>query len=316
MADWSGIERQASIQVFTRPWKNEDDLVAHLEPFNIISLIRERTAFPERVLARLPNLELISMTGARTTTLDIAACTRRGIPVAFTGGSPSHAAAEMAVALILACARGLPQGDRAMRSGNWQEGVPMGMELDGRRLGIVGLGKLGARVARIGLAMGMDVVAWSQNLTEERAAEHGVRRVEKEELFATSDVVSVHLTLSPRTERIIGQDEIATMKQGAILVNTARGPLVDETALLQALQAGRIVAGLDVFDIEPLPAAHPLRSLPNVVLAPHLGYVVASSFEHFFRESARNIALYLEGGMPKLMNPEVLESGKDAAGPA
>jgi len=315
MADWSGIERQARIQVFTRPWKSEDDLVAQLAPFDIISLIRERTAFPERVLARLPNLKLVSMTGARTTTLDIAACTRRGIPVSFTGGSPSHAAAEMAVALLLACARGLPRGDQAMRSGGWQEGVPMGMELDGRRLGIVGLGKLGARVARIGLALGMDVVAWSQNLTAERAAEHGVRRVEKDELFATSDAISVHLTLSPRTERIIGQGEIATMKPGAIFVNTARGPLVDEEALLQALKAGRIVAGLDVFDIEPLPADHPFRSLPNVVLAPHLGYVVASSFEHFFRESARNIARFLDGGMPKLMNPEVMEQSKGAIQP-
>ncbi|MYN14277.1 D-2-hydroxyacid dehydrogenase family protein [Pusillimonas sp. TS35] len=306
MADWGTVARHARIQVFTQAWQDEDDLVRQLEPFEIISLIRERTAFPERVLVRLPRLKLISMTGARTTTLDIAACTRLGIPVAVTGGSPSHAAAEMAVALILACARGLPQGERAMRTGGWQNGVPMGIELEGKQLGIVGLGKLGSRVARVGQALGMDIVAWSQNLTPDRAADLGVRRVEKDELFSTSDVVSVHLTLSPRTEGIIGAHELGLMKQGAIIVNTARGPLVDEAALLQALGAGRIVAGLDVYDIEPLPVDHPLRTLPNVVLSPHLGYVVASSFEHFFRENARNIATFLEGGTPKLMNPEVM----------
>ncbi|NYT35931.1 D-2-hydroxyacid dehydrogenase family protein [Allopusillimonas soli] len=314
LADWSGIQDKADIQVFNCAWENEDDLIRKLQPFSIISLMRERTAFPARVIERLPNLKLISMTGGRTSTLDIDACTRRGIWVSYTGSSPSHAAAELALGLMFACARAVPRADENMRGGKWQQGIPMGMQLEGRRLGVVGLGKLGAYVARVGLAMGMEVVAWSQNLTAQAAQEQGVQRVEKNELFATSDVVSLHLTLSQRSLGIVGRPELESMKEGAIFINTSRGPLVDEGALLDVLGAGRIIAGLDVYDTEPLPAHHPLRTMPNVVLAPHLGYVVSNALTLFLRESARNIETFLAGEVPPLRNPEVLnQSGATKA---
>ncbi len=306
LADWSTLGSRARIQVFTEPWNSEEDLIAQLEPFTIISLMRERTALPAHVLDRLPNLKLISMTGGRTSTLDMQACTRRGIWVSYTSSSPSHAAAELALGLMLACARAVPQAHGNMRAGKWQETLPMGMQLEGRQLGVVGLGKLGSYVARVGQAMGMEVVAWSQNLTAEAAQEKGVRRVEKDELFAQSDVVSVHLTLSERTRHIIDRDALQAMKQGAIFVNTSRGPLVDEAALIYVLKAGRIMAGLDVYDIEPLPGDHVLRALPNVVLAPHLGYVVSNALAHFLKESARNISMFLDGEVPPLRNPDVL----------
>lgn len=311
LADWTHIASRARIQVFTQPWESEADLIKQLQPFEIISLMRERTAFPAHVLDQLPNLKLISMTGARSTTLDVQACTRRGIWVSFTGSSPSHAAAELALALMFACARSIPQAHDNMRQGAWQDGISMGMQLEGRRLGILGLGKLGRHVARVGLALGMDVVAWSQNLTAEAAAESGVRRVEKDELFSQSDVVSVHLTLSDRTQHIVDVQALAAMRQGAILINTSRGPLVDEAALIEVLRAGKIMAGLDVYDTEPLPRDHPLRTLPNVVLAPHLGYVVSNALAHFLKESARNIATYLDGQVPALRNPEVLAPQSD-----
>ncbi|TEA78897.1 D-2-hydroxyacid dehydrogenase family protein [Allopusillimonas ginsengisoli] len=306
LTDWSNIRSSADITVFSQPWKSEDDLVEQLQPFTIISLMRERTALPARVLDRLPNLKLISMTGGRTSTLDLDACTRRGVWVSYTGSSPSHAAAELALGLMFACARALPQAHANMRGGQWQEGLPMGMQLEGRRLGVVGLGKLGTYVARVGLALGMDVVAWSQNLTADAAREKGVRRVEKHELFADADVVSVHLTLSDRTRHVIDRVALSAMKKGAIFINTSRGPLVDEAALIDVLKAGQIMAGLDVYDIEPLPEDHPLRMLPNVILAPHLGYVVSNALAHFLQESAQNILTFLEGGVPPLKNPDVL----------
>jgi phosphoglycerate dehydrogenase-like enzyme len=235
------------------------------------------------------------MTGNRTSTLDLAACKARGIVVLYTESSPPIAPAELAFALILACARSLPQAHANVVAGRWQDGVPMGIPLDGKRLGIVGLGKLGSKVARYGKAFGMDVVAWSANLTDAKAAEHGVTRVDKRTLFATSDVMSVHYGLSDRSRGIVGAPEIDAMKRGAIFVNTSRGALVDEAALIAALRSGRIVAGLDVFDIEPLPAGHPFTALRNVVLAPHLGYVVADTMQRFYTQSVENILAYLDG---------------------
>ncbi len=305
-ADWRAVEAQADLAVFTQPWRDEDAIAQALSPFDAIVLMRERTAFPARLLARLPQLKLVAMTGHRTTTLDVAACTARGIVVSNTSVNPSTAPSELAFALILACARALPRAFANMAAGAWEEGLPLGVPLAGKRLGVVGLGKLGSHVARYGAAFGMDVVAWSQNLTAEAAAAKGARRVDKAELFATSDAVSVHLALSDRTRGVIGAAELAAMKPGAIFVNTSRGPLVDEAALVAAVRAERIVAGLDVFDDEPLPAGHPLRSLRNAVLTPHLGYVVADTMARFYGESVDNVLAWLAGAPIRVVNPEAL----------
>ncbi len=310
VADWSAVAEHADLRVFTRAWRDEDEIARELAPFSIIVLMRERTAFPARLIARLPNLRMIAMTGHRTTTLDIAACTQHGIVVSHTAANPSSAPAEMAFALILACARALPQGHANVLRGQWEYGLPMGIALEGRRLGVVGLGKLGSKVARYGQAFGMDVVAWSQNLTHEAAAAQGVARVDKAELFATADVVSVHLALSPRSVGVIGRHEFASMKPGAIFVNASRGPLADEAALIDALRAGRIVAGLDVFDVEPLPPGHPFTTLPNVVLTPHLGYVVADTMRLFYADSVDNILAFLGGAPIRVANPDVLQGAR------
>ncbi|MCO5066630.1 MAG: D-2-hydroxyacid dehydrogenase family protein [Rhizobiaceae bacterium] len=301
-ADWSRLD--AEVRVFHEPWRDQDHIVEALADFDIISLVRERTPFPASLIERLPRLKLISMTGHRTTTLDIAACTRRGILVSFTTSPDSEAAGELAVGLMLACSRAIPAADRNMRDGAFQEGLPIGLPMAGRRVGIVGLGKLGSRVAGICKAFDMDVVAWSPNLTADRAAAKGVRLVSKSELFSTSDIVSMHLALSDSTRGIVGADELSSMKEGSILINTARGPLVDEAALLAALSAGRIHAGLDVYNVEPLPKDHLLRGLPNVVLTPHLGYVVDEVFSYYFKASLANIAAFLDGKPVNLMNPE------------
>jgi phosphoglycerate dehydrogenase-like enzyme len=295
LADWSRVEARADITVFTRPWRDENEIAQMLAPFDIVVLLRERTAFPARLVARLPNLKMIAMTGSRTSTLDLAACNERGVLATFTESGPPVAPAELAFALILACARSLLQGHANVVAGKWQDGIPMGIPLAGKRLGIVGLGKLGSKVARYGKAFGMDVVAWSSNLTDDKAAEQGVTRVDKRTLFETSDAISVHYGLSDRSRGIIGAAELGAMKQGAIFVNTSRGPLVDEAALVAALRSGRIIAGLDVFDIEPLPAGHPLTTLRNVVLTPHLGYVVADTMKKFYTQSIENILAYLDG---------------------
>ena len=303
-ADWSGLATRARIQPFHEPWTSEDEAAQALEPFDVIVLMRERTPFPATLIERLPRLRLIALTGTRTNTLDIAACTRRGILISHTTTNPSTATAELAIGLMVACARSLRQGFASMAQGQWQSGVPMGLPLAGKRLGVLGLGLLGKEVARIGLAFRMDVVAWSQNMTGEAAAAQGVRRVEKEELFATSDVVSLHVALSARTRLIVGPTEIAAMKRGAILINTARAGLVDSQALLAALQAGRISAGLDVYDTEPLPAGHVLRSLPNVVLTPHLGYVVDDVFSYYYRDIVEDIEAWIGGNAIRILNPD------------
>lgn len=306
VADWRAVESMADVAVFTQPWRDEDEVARALAPFDGVVLMRERTAFPARLIDRLPRLALVALTGHRTSTLDIATCTRRGIVVSHGTANPSGAPAELAFALILACARALPRAFANMAGGAWEEGLPLGIPLEGRRLGIVGLGRLGARVARYGAAFGMDVVAWSQNLTAEAALAQGARRVDKAELFATADVVSVHLALSERTRGIVGAGEIAALKDGAIFVNTSRGALVDEAALVAAVRAGRIAAGLDVFDAEPLPPGHPLRGLPNAVLTPHLGYVVADTMARFYGEAAENVLAFLRGAPIRVANPEVL----------
>lgn len=302
-ADWDRLRPRADITVLQGPIPPAD-LAATLAPYAILVLMRERTAFPRALIEALPNLRMIALTGGRSPSLDLDACADRGIVVSNTGGAAVTAStAECAWMLLLACARHLPRATRSMDSGAWQHGVPLGATLEGKRLGIVGLGRLGRRVAGYGRAFGMDVVAWSQNLTAEAAAAAGATRVDKAELFATADAVSLHLVLSDRTRNIVAAPELAAMRPGTILVNTARGPLVDEPALLDALRSGRIAAGLDVFHTEPLPAGHPLRALPNVVLTPHLGYSVTPAFAQFYAESLDNIAAYLDGAPIRLITP-------------
>lgn len=303
-AEWSRLG--AEVVAFREPWRDEDHAAEALAEFDVVGLIRERTPFPASLLRRLPRLKLLSMTGHRTTTLDAAACTELGIVVTYTTSTPSDATAELAVGLMIACARAIPVADAGMRAGRWQEGVRIGVPLMGARLGVVGLGKLGSKVAAVGRAFGMDVVAWSPNLTPERAEAGGARLVGKAELFAASDFVSIHLALSERTRGIVGAGELAALRPGSVLVNTARASLVDGAALLAILREGRIAAGLDVYDVEPLPADHPLRALPNVVLTPHLGYVVADVLDHYFKASLDNVEAFLSGAPRNVFNPEVI----------
>ena len=295
LADWSGVQARADLTVFAKPWRDEDEIADKLASFDVIVLLRERTSLPAGLIARLPRLRVVAMTGNRTSTLDLAACKARGILVLHTESNPPIAPAELAFALILACARSIPRGHANVVAGQWQAGIPLGVPLDGKRLGIVGLGKLGSRVAGYGKAFNMDVVAWSSNLGDEKAAAQGVTRVDKRRLFETSDAISVHYGLSERSRGIIGAAELEAMKPGAIFVNTSRGPLVDEAALVSVLTRGRITAGLDVYDIEPLPPGHPFTTLPNVVLTPHLGYVVEDTMRRFYGQSVENLRAWLDG---------------------
>jgi phosphoglycerate dehydrogenase-like enzyme len=299
--DWSTLPEPTEVVEFHDHVDDEDALIARLEPFDVVVAMRERTAFPRSVLERLPNLKLLVTTGRRNKSIDVAAATHHGITVCGTGILP-NGTAELTWGLILAVARHIPQEDASVRAGGWQETV--GTDLHGARLGIVGLGGQGSQVARIGLAFGMDVVAWSQNLTDERAAEQGVRRVEREELFSTSDVVTVHLLWSKRTRGLIGADDFARMKPTAIFINTSRGPIVQTQALTDALHEGRIAgAGLDVYDQEPLPPDDPIRSLPRTVLTPHLGYVTRGTYEVFYGEAVEDVAAFLAGAPIRVIEP-------------
>ena len=298
-ADWSRLPEPVDVVAFADHLDDEDALVERLTDFDVVVAMRERTPFPRAVLTRLPNLRLLVTTGIRNASIDVAAATEHGITVC---GTASHASGpvELTWALILATARHLPREDGSVRAGGWQETV--GTDLDGATLGVLGLGRLGSKVAQIGRAFGMDVVAWSQNLTDERAAEVGVRRTCKDELLATADVVTVHLVLSERTRGLIGATELELMKPTALLVNTSRGPIVDEAALLAALRDGTIAgAGLDVFDREPLPRDHPLRSAPRTVLTPHLGYVTEKTYEVFYREAVEDVAAWMAGAPVRVL---------------
>jgi phosphoglycerate dehydrogenase-like enzyme len=299
--DWSKVPEPVQVVEFHDHVPDEDALVARLEPFDIVIAMRERTRFRREVLERLPNLKLLVTTGMRNKSIDVEAATELGITVTGTA-SLTTPTVELTWALILAALRHVPQEDAAVRAGAWQQTI--GTDLAGSRLGVVGLGRLGSRVAKIGQAFGMDVVAWSQNLTDERAAEHGVRRVERDELFATSDVVTIHLLWSKRTRGLIGADDLALMKHTAVLINTSRGPIVDEQALVDALRDGTIGgAGLDVYDQEPLPRDHPVRSLPRTVLTPHLGYVTRRGYETFYGEAVEDVAAFLAGDPIRVITP-------------
>jgi len=301
-ADWSALEARAEVAFFNQAFSNEDQAAQELAGFDIIMAMRERTAFPASLLRRLPKLKMLAMTGARAASIDLAYLVARGVVVSTTGGGGSGSAtAELALGLMLAAVRRIPLGDAEIRAGRFQENVESGYELNGRTLGVIGLGRLGSKMAHYGRALGMHVIAWSQNLTAEAATAQGAVLVAKDELLARSDVVSLHLVLSARTRGIIGASELARMKPGAVLVNTSRGPLIDEAALVVALKASRLVAALDVYDREPLPADHPLRTVPNTVLTPHIGYVTTEAMQAFYRQSIENMLAFLDGKPIRLL---------------
>ncbi|WP_053671747.1 D-2-hydroxyacid dehydrogenase family protein [Streptomyces sp. NRRL B-1140] len=295
VADWTGVADDVEVVAFDRHIEGEDDLAAALAGFDIVVTLRERVPFPGSLIARLPRLKLIVASGMRNSVIDYAAAEAHGVTVCGTASS-STPPVEMTWALLLGLARGLVQESNALRSGGpWQSTV--GADLHGRRLGLLGLGKIGSRVAQVGLAFGMRVGAWSQNLTRERAAEVGVELASsKEELLADSDFVSVHLALGDRTRGLLGRSELALLKPTAYLINTSRAAIVDQDALLDALHSGRIAgAGVDVFDIEPLPAGHPMRTAPRLLATPHLGYVSRANYATYYGQAVENIRAFLDG---------------------
>lgn len=302
-ADWSGLEQRAAITFFNEPFPDEDAAVAALAEFDILVPMRERTRFGASLIGRLPRLRMLAQTGTRSMSLDLAACTNAGVLVCNTAVErASLATAELTLGLMLATARRIPQGDAALRAGRFQKGVGCGPVLQSRTLGLIGFGRIGRMVAGYATALGMRVLAWSPNLSAEAAAAGGAMRVERDALLAESDVVSLHVVLSDRSRGMIGAAELALMKPGAVLLNTARGPLVDEAALLAALREGRITAGLDVFEPEPLPAGSPWFTVPNAVLTPHLGYACDEIFRTFYGESVENILAFLDGKPIRMLN--------------
>jgi phosphoglycerate dehydrogenase-like enzyme len=281
MADWSGLQRGNRIHVFTERLPDTDSAARALAEFDVIGVMRERTPFDRALFDKLPNLKLLVTTGKRNASIDLEAARARNVLVCNTGGA-GRATAELAFALMLGLARHLREEFHTMRpGGGWQ--TTLGFDLEGKTLGILGLGNLGAKVARIGAAFDMKPIAWSENLTAERARERGAERVEKDELFRRSDIVTIHSVLSPRTRGLVGARELALMKPTALLINTSRGPIVDEAAMLAALREKRIAGyGADTFDVEPLPADHPLRAEPGALLTPHLGYVTEETYRDFY----------------------------------
>jgi phosphoglycerate dehydrogenase-like enzyme len=304
-ADWSLLPEGTEVEVFRDHVADRVELVRRLQSFDVITAMRERTPFPRPVLEALPKLKLLVTTGMRNASIDLAAAGDLGITVCGTGSStppnrPGDPTAELAWGLILAVVRNIPQEDRRVRDGGWQQTV--GVDLAGRTLGIVGLGRLGSQVAKVGHAFGMDVLAWSQNLTDEKAQAAGVRAVRKQELFSSADVISIHLVLSDRSRGLIGAAELELMRPTAYLINTSRGPIVDEQALLAALQEGRIAgAGIDVFDREPLPPDDPWRRAPRTVLTPHLGYVTEGTYRAFYAETVECVKAYLAGSPVRVL---------------
>jgi phosphoglycerate dehydrogenase-like enzyme len=292
MADWSGVTARAEVTVFTDHVAKPDAIVERLGAFDVICVMRERTPLSRDVIERLPQLKLIASTGPRNIAIDMAAAEERGVRVTGTGYR-STPTIEMTWTLILASGRHLVEESDSVRAGGWQSSI--GQELDGRVLGVLGLGNVGGPVARIGLAFGMKVITWSQNLTPQAAAAAGATLVTKEELFRQADIVTIHLILSDRTRNLVGAAELALMKPTARLINTSRGPIVDERALIQSLRARAIAgAAVDVFDTEPLPAEHPLRSLENVLATPHVGYVAEDLYRTFYGDAAAAITAWLE----------------------
>jgi phosphoglycerate dehydrogenase-like enzyme len=302
-ADWSVLPGDIEITVFDDHEPDEDALAARLRPFDILCVMRERTGFPSSLIRRLPNLQLLVTSGHRNAAIDVQAAAEAGVTVCGTAGEIAGTT-EMIWALIMAVMRDLPINDRVARSGAWQSGLRVGRELRGATLGLLGLGRLGARIAKIAQVFDMRLIAWSQNLTDERAAECGAERVGFEELLSTADIVSVHLVLSRRTRGLIGAHELGLMKPTAHLVNTSRGPIVDEAALVEALRSGTIAgAALDVFDQEPLPADSPLLQLDNAIISPHMAYVTEGTYRTFYGEMVEDVAAWLKGEPVRVIEP-------------
>lgn len=290
-ADWSSLP--VTLRVL-REHLGEEALVEAIQDCEIVVIMRERTPFSAKLLAHLPHLRLLVTSGMRNAAIDLGAARAAGIRVSGTASSPAPPG-ELTWALILGLARHLvPENQQLRAGGSWQHTV--GTELAGKRLGVLGLGKIGSRVAKVGLAFGMEVVAWSPNLSPDRAEREGVKWVTKEELLETSDVLTVHLVLGERSRGILGEKELRSMKATALLVNTARAAIVEQAALQKALEEGWIAgAGLDVFEEEPLPAEHPFRRLPNVLATPHLGYVSDANYRGYFQEAVEDIRAFLDG---------------------
>jgi len=310
LADWTPVQIRSEVTVFDRHL-SEAEAVDALRPFDVICTVRERMALPRTLIERLPNLKLITIIGKSLPNLDMAAASERGILVAHSNfASPRYSAVrdatpELAWGLMIATVRNLAEEHRRMRDGGWQ--TTTGLTLSGKTLGLLGLGRIGRRMAEYGNVFGMQVIAWSQNLTEEAATAVGARQVDKATLFEESDVVSIHLVLSERTRGLVAEPELALMKPHAYLINTSRGPIVDEAALIAALKNGSIAgAGLDVYDVEPPAPDHPLRTLPNVTLSPHLGYVTREMLAAFYSDTVEAVAAWLNGTPIRIANPEAL----------
>ena len=291
-ADWSVLRDRADITVFEDHLADPDAVIERLLPFDVVSVMRERTPLPRKVIERLPNLKLIASTGSANASIDVAAAGDRGITVVHTGYR-SDPTVEFTWALILACARHIVTESNSVRSGGWQQTV--GVDLRGKTLGVLGLGNVGSEVARIGSAFGMKLIAWSQNMTAETAKATGAILVSKDQLFERADILTIHLVLSSRTRGLVGAAELERMKPTAWLINASRGPIVEEQALITALQNKRLAgAAVDVFDIEPLPPSHPFRTLDNVLATPHIGYVSHGLYKTFYEDTVSNIRKWLD----------------------
>lgn len=300
LGDWSQLEGRVEVKVFNRHLGTAANVIAALSDFDIVVAMRERTAFPRQVIEALPRLKLLITTGMRNASIDTGAARSRGVVVCGTGsfGSPTSG---IAIGLMLELTRHIGYENAQLHAGAvWQS--TLGPDLEGMTLGILGLGKLGTRTAAIARAFGMKVIAWSQNLTAEKCAAAGVGHVGKDELFRSSDFVTIHVVLSPRSRGLVGARELALMKPSAYLINTSRGPIVDEAALLAVLRENRIAgAGLDVFDVEPLPLDHPFRKMDNVVITPHLGYVSQQNYRNYFSDVVNDIRAFLDGAPVRLI---------------
>jgi len=294
MADWSGLQKGHKVVVFNELLPDVEAAARALAEFDVVGIMRERTPFSRALFEKLPKLKLLVTTGKRNASVDLDAAKARNVMVCNTGGA-GRSTAELAIGLMIALARHFREEFHTMRpGGGWQ--TTLGTDLEGKTLGLLGLGNLGARVGRIGAAMGMKLIAWSQNLTTEQARERGAERVEKDELFRRSDVVSIHLILSQRSRGLVGARELSLMQPTALLINTSRGPIIDEAALLAALRDERIAGfGGDTFDAEPLPPNNPLRSEPRALLTPHLGYVTEETYRDFYGGMVQAIEAWLAG---------------------
>ena len=298
VADWGKIADRVDVTVFNHHVPSEAAAASALQDFEIVCAMRERTPFPRALIAELPKLKLLLTSGMRNSAIDLEAAKERGIVVCGTQWSQDPTAA-LTMGLILELTRGIGRQNAQMHGGELWQTFP-GIEIEGRTLGVVGLGKLGAKVAGLAKAFGMKVIAWSPNLTAERAREAGVGYASKEELFATADIVTIHVVLSPRSRGLVGRDDLSRMKPTAFLVNTSRGPIVDEQALLETLRERRIAgAAVDVFSVEPLPLDHPFRKLDNMVITPHLGYVSTDSLRAHYGQMVDTIDAWFKGDPPR-----------------